>query len=128
MQPVPTDRKGEIPAGKGPTYLMPIVHVHKGLLTVNYGEQTACSCNHFLGCRSVGCTQETGSRHGKVLTGFQTRPCLACKHWVTCQLQSPFSHPSDSLNSRKGDRPRRPALQVVSSSRAPNRVSQMSPA
>ena len=39
MQPVPTDRKGEIPAGKGPTYLMPIVHVHRGLLTVNYGEQ-----------------------------------------------------------------------------------------
>ena len=78
MQPVPTDRKGEIPAGKGPTYLMPIVHVHKGLLTVNYGEQTACSCNHFLGCRSVGCTQETGSRHGKVLTGFQseTVSCL----------------------------------------------------
>ena len=47
MQPVPTDRKGEIPAGKGPTYQMPILHVHKGLLTVNYGEQTTCSCNGF---------------------------------------------------------------------------------
>lgn len=45
MQPVPTDRKGEIPTGKGPTYLMPIVHVHKGLLTVNYGEQATCSCS-----------------------------------------------------------------------------------
>ena len=45
MQPAPTDRKGEIPAGKGPTYLMPIVHVHEGLLTVNYGEQTTRSCN-----------------------------------------------------------------------------------
>lgn len=35
-QPFCTDRKGEIPEGKGPHYQMPVFHRHGGLITVYY--------------------------------------------------------------------------------------------
>lgn len=36
FEPFPVDRKGEIPAGKGPFYLIPVCHWHKGELSVMY--------------------------------------------------------------------------------------------
>ncbi len=46
-QPFHTDRKGEIPEGKGPHYQMPIFHRYGGLLTTTYNRDFITAAQRF---------------------------------------------------------------------------------
>ncbi|MFQ5555172.1 MAG: TauD/TfdA family dioxygenase [Acidimicrobiia bacterium] len=46
-KPFTTDRKGEIPEGKGPHYQMPIFHRYEGLLTTTYNRDFITAAQRF---------------------------------------------------------------------------------
>lgn len=46
-EPFYTDRKGEIPKGKGPHYQMPIFHPYKGILTTTYNRDFITAAQRF---------------------------------------------------------------------------------
>ncbi len=46
-EPFSTDRKGEIPKGKGPHYQMPIFHPYQGILTTTYNRDFITAAQRF---------------------------------------------------------------------------------